>query len=106
MVWICLLTLLCSVPNAQWANMKYAKIDPREHVGIGAWSACSAIFKKEVDWASAPNCTAQDLATCWDWKMGKCGEEGFADTAGANSKYEKSWDNCTAHFKCSPEQWE
>lgn len=29
-----------------------------------------------------------------------------SDKDGANSKYEKSWENCTSHFKCTPAQWE
>jgi hypothetical protein len=105
--WFALLLLITAVPNAQWGNMKYAKFDPREHVGIGAWSACSQQYTEEMSWASVPSCTATEASTCWSWHMSSCSSSAdFADTAGANAEYEGSWDNCTAHFQCSPAQWE
>jgi len=104
--WFVLLFLITAVPNAQWGNMKYAKFDPREHVGIGAWSACSAQYTEAMSWASAPSCTSAEASTCWSWHMGSCSSADFADTAGANEQYEESWENCTAHYQCSPAQWE
>jgi len=104
--WFAILLLITGVPNAQWGNMKYAKFDPREHVGIGAWSACSAQFTEQVSWATAPSCTQVEASSCWSWHMSSCSSADFADTAGANKNYEKSWENCTAHYQCTPAQWE
>jgi len=106
LAWILLLMLIVAVPNAQWANMKYVAFDPREHVGIGAWSACSKQYTKAVAWAEAPSCTQAEAATCWSWIMGSCSADGFSEAGGANKIYEKSWENCTSHFQCSPSQWE
>lgn len=104
--WFALLLLITGVPNAQWGNLKYPTFDPREHVGIGAWSACSAQYKKPMTWASAPTCTAADASLCWASQMSSCSAEGFADTAGANEMYEASWDHCTAEYQCTPALWE
>jgi len=38
--------------------------------------------------------------------MSSCSSADFADTAGANEMYEKSWENCTAHYQCTPAQWQ
>jgi len=94
--------VVSAVPNGQWANMKYAKFDKREHIGIGAWSACSSHYKKDMSWASAPDCTSAEATQCWNWHMSSCD----SSKDGANKKYEKSWENCTSHFKCTPAQWE
>jgi len=104
--WFVIMLLITGVPNAQWGNMKYAKFDPREHVGIGAWSACSAQYTEQMSWASAPSCTESEANACWSWHMGSCSSAEFADTAGANKNYEKSWENCTAHYQCTPAEWE
>merc|ERR1719454_747260 len=38
--WYALLALWMSLPNAKWADLKFDKLDQREHIGIGGWSAC------------------------------------------------------------------
>jgi len=105
-VWLAILLLLLGVPNAQWSCISFADFDPRGHVGIGAWSACSDQFEEAMSFAPAPSCTPTEASTCWAWTMASCGTAGFSDDAGANEAYESSWENCTAHFQCTAAQWE
>jgi len=95
--------LVVAVPNCQWGNLKYAKFDGRDHVGIGAWETCSVIFESEQDWAKTRSeCSQADLNTCASIKDCKIGD--FSDQKGSNTDYEKSWVNCRKI--CSPKAWE
>eukprot|EP00959_Pyramimonas_sp_CCMP1952_P287657 6015743-Pyramimonas_sp.AAC.1 len=89
------MVLLMAVPNAKWCDMKYASFDARDHVGIGAWSACSAMFAEEVGWAPSPLAGADldaHLATCMDGLSSACADQsGFSTVLGANTVYEESW---------------
>jgi len=99
--WFILMMLVCAVPNCQWGNLKYPKFDKRDHVGIGAWEACSAMFEDKQDWAQALECSQSDLQTCAN--IAKCSDAAFSDTMGSNTYYESSWVNCRS--TCSLTQW-
>ncbi|CAK0888535.1 unnamed protein product [Prorocentrum cordatum] len=97
--WYSILVMLMAVPNAKWSDMKYASFDARDHVGIGAWSACSAMFAEEVGWAPSP-LTGTDLdahlATCMADLSSACADQSdFSTVLGANTVYEESWQGCT-----------
>jgi hypothetical protein len=111
-VWIIIVALMCALPNSQWANIKHSKFDPREHMGIGAWSVCSAQFTSDTNWATIPNpaeCTETFLDSCATKKMPACQDTtdpdyiDFSDLYGANKQYESSW--VMARSKCSTAQW-
>lgn len=97
--WYSILLLLMAVPNAKWADMKYATFDARDHIGLSAWSACSSMFAAEVGWAPSPATGADleaHLATCMDGLSSACADTtGFSTVYGANSVYEESWQGCT-----------
>lgn len=100
--WFILMALVVAVPNCQWCNLKYLKFDGREHVGIGAWQACSTMYKSDQNWAAPrKECSATDFAACATIKG--CSDAGFSDTAGSNSLYEKSWTACRK--ECSLASW-
>lgn len=103
--WVVILMLLMAVPNAQWGNMKYLNFDEREHVGVGAWSACSKMYEDQVVWAAQPaRCDTSTLNMCAE--MSDCSNSDFSDKAGANEAYEKSWLNCTSTgVKCMTNDW-
>jgi len=110
--WFAICALATGVPNAQWANMKYVAFNTRDHVGIGAWSACGAQYKDAMAWASAPTCTQQQANDCFSNNMftnghasENCTSTGFADKSEVNEKYEASWDACRDAFGCSAAQW-
>jgi hypothetical protein len=94
------MVLIVAVPNCQWGNLKYPKFDGRDHVGIGAWQACSAMYTEDQTWAKPRlvDCSPADLQACGSIK--DCASE----QDGANVKYEKSWVACRK--KCSPQAWE
>jgi hypothetical protein len=103
---------MCALPNAQWANIKHDKFDPREHIGIGAWSICSAQFTSDTPWAITPNpaeCTEAFLDSCASTEMPACLDTtkadyiDFSDMHGINKQYESSW--VMARSKCSTAQW-
>jgi len=101
--WFILMALAVAVPNCQWANLKYPKFDGRDHVGIGAWQACSKMYEGEVKWAPArAECSQLDLQTCAG--IDGCQDTGFSDKKGSNEAYENSWKACRE--KCSPKTWE
>jgi sodium-dependent phosphate cotransporter len=101
--WFILMMLVTAVPNCQWGNLKYPKFDGRDHVGIGAWQTCSAMFEEKVDWASSRSeCSASDLSSCATIKDCKLAD--FSDQKGSNKDYEKSWVACRK--MCSPKTWE
>jgi len=63
--WMVLTMLLCSVPNAHWANLKPQDFDPRADVSIGAWQVCSKMYEKEYLWASPRQpCDTKALEEC------------------------------------------
>ncbi|CAK0844760.1 unnamed protein product, partial [Prorocentrum cordatum] len=97
--WYSILVMLMAVPNAKWSDMKYASFDARDHVGIGAWSACSAMFAEEVAWAPSPLTGADldaHLATCMADLSSACADQSdFSTVLGANTVYEESWQGCT-----------
>jgi len=112
-VWVIIIALMAALPNSQWANLKYLNFDERDHVGIGAWSMCSAQFKKDMPWATTPDqaaCTTAVLDACADKKMPSCTNTSsadyatFSDNAGVNKEYESSWTECRS--KCSTSKWE
>jgi len=101
--WYIVMMLVIAVPNCQWANLKYPKFDGRDHVGIGAWQACSAMFESKQVWAQAPSeCSLSDLQGCANIK--DCDQADFSDQAGSNKDYEKSWVNCRE--TCSLSAWQ
>jgi sodium-dependent phosphate cotransporter len=104
--WYAILLLLMAVPNAKYSDMKYASFDDREHIGLGAWSACSAMFAEEVDWASSPATGAaleEHLAGCMQGLKDSCGNASdFSSIPGANSEYQDSWQGCTS---ATTEDW-
>jgi len=100
--WFILMALVISVPNCQWGNLKYTKFDGRDHVGIGAWSVCSAMFEEDVPWAAQPSCSPAELKVCANFTG--CEVTEFSTTAGANKLYEKAWLDC--RDKCSSKEWE
>ncbi|CAK0844761.1 unnamed protein product [Prorocentrum cordatum] len=77
----------------------HASFDSRDHVGIGAWSACSAMFAEEVGWAPSPLTGADldaHLATCMADLSSACADQSdFSTVLGANTVYEESWQGCT-----------
>jgi len=100
--WLILMMLVVAVPNCQWANLKYPKFDGRDHMGIGAWEACSTMFKEKLDWAQPqPACSQADLDKCGTIK--DCSVAGFSDEKGSNKDYEKSWVSCRE--TCSLSSW-
>mmetsp|Transcript_60710 Transcript_60710/g.120284 ORF Transcript_60710/g.120284 Transcript_60710/m.120284 type:complete len:869 (-) Transcript_60710:319-2925(-) len=105
--WFALLALWAALPNAQWAVIKFHKIDKREHVGIGGWSACGALFKKDAAWAPIPlsgsNATIHLQSCTADLKMKCANKSTFSTIPGANKEYEKSYYACTRVDKKS---WE
>jgi len=99
-----LLALVMAVPNSQWGNILYPKWDDRTHVGIGAWSACSAMYKEDMNWARViPACSSAEFADCAGGLAG-CDAGSFSDEEGTNTKYEKSWSNCSE--TCTTQSWE
>jgi len=100
--WFILMMLVCAVPNCQWGNLKYPKFDGRDHVGLGAWEACSAMFEEKHAWAQAlPACSQSDLQGCAS--ITDCSKAGFSDIMGSNTEYEGSWKSCRT--KCSLSEW-
>jgi hypothetical protein len=100
--WFILMALVVAVPNGQWANLKYPKFDGRDHVGIGAWQACSAMYSSEQGWAAPrTECSGADIFSCAAIKG--CASAGFSDKAGSNDLYEKSWTACREN--CSLKSW-
>lgn len=95
--------LVVALPNCQWANLKYPKFDGRDHVGIGAWHACSAMFESTQVYAPPlPVCSHSDLEECA--KMENCNVfADFSEKPAANKHYEKSWVQCRT--KCSLNVW-
>merc|ERR1719229_291996 len=90
-----------ALPTTQWAHVRYAKFELREHVGFGAWQACSGAYEEQQLWASEPlPCDSLFVAECAG--LTPCTVE--SDEPGANGAYEKSWLNCSA--RCSPAAWE
>jgi hypothetical protein len=101
--WFVLMLLVVAVPNCAWANLKYPKFDGRDHIGIGAWQACSNMYEGDMAWAPPrTECTQTDLLNCAS--LSDCKTAGFSDTYGSNTAYEKSWVNCRT--KCSIKVWE
>merc|ERR1719221_683200 len=95
--WFALMMLVVALPNCQWANLKYPKFDGRDHVGIGAWQACSAAYESSQDWARPlSGCSSSYLETCA--AIPSC-----LDGDVSNEDYEKSWVNCRS--KCSLDAW-
>jgi len=105
--WYSLLILWMALPNAKWADIKYQKFDEREHIGIGAWSACGALFKNDVAWAPPPLSGGNlntELVDCFAKLQGKCtNNTEFSNSAGANDEYESSFYDCR---KVSSKDWE
>lgn len=108
--WYALLALLMALPNAKWADIKFHTIDKRDHVGIGAWSACGALFKENVEWAGAPLADgvakSTELTSCMAMLQKKCTDSistEFSTIAGANKEYEDSFYACK---KVSAKDWE
>eukprot|EP00931_Biecheleriopsis_adriatica_P059750 TRINITY_DN3580_c0_g3_i1.p1 TRINITY_DN3580_c0_g3~~TRINITY_DN3580_c0_g3_i1.p1 ORF type:complete len:872 (+),score=106.15 TRINITY_DN3580_c0_g3_i1:56-2671(+) len=103
--WFVLCLLCTSVPNNQWAMIRYEEFDGREHVGIGAWSTCSSNFKKPV-WYSAPmqDCPSQNLTTCFTELSAACALHSFSSQPGANRVYETSWQRC--RDACTIDRWQ
>lgn len=100
--WFILMMVVMAVPNCQWGNLKYPKFDKREHVGIGAWQACSQMYTSEASWAQQlPACTPAQLQNCGPIK--DCTKLESSDIAGANENYEKSWTECRK--TCSLASW-
>jgi len=100
--WFILMMLVVAVPNCQWGNLKYPEFDGRDHMGIGAWEACSTMFESKQDWAEAlPACLQADLQACATIK--DCSAAGFSDKKGSNKDYEESWVSCRE--KCSLSSW-
>jgi hypothetical protein len=93
-----LMLLVVAIPNCQWANVKYAKFDKREHVGFGAWTTCSQMFKKDVKWASQLGAACQGSVA-----IEGCTSPDFADKGDSNKMYEASWN--AAKSNCSLDQW-
>jgi len=104
--WYSILLLLMAVPNAKWSDMKYATFDARDHIGMGAWSACSAMFASEVGWAPSPATGAaleSHLAECMEGLSSSCADASdFSTVLGANSVYEASWQGCV---NATTEDW-
>jgi len=105
--WFVVLALLTVCFNAKWADMKYTSWDKRNHYGISGWSACSYAFDADMAWAPAINeaaCTNVVLSDCGKDLLPDCNTNGFADSDGANKKYEKSWVGCRE--ECTTQQWQ
>jgi hypothetical protein len=105
--WFVVLALLTVCFNAKWADMKYTSWDKRNHYGISGWSACSYAFDADMAWAPAideTKCTFYTLQACGTDLLTDCKKNGFADSDGANSKYEKSWVGCRE--ECTTLQWQ
>jgi sodium-dependent phosphate cotransporter len=96
--WFALIALWMVLPNAKWADIKFQKFDEREHIGIGAWSACGALFKDDVGWAPPPMSGASataELQRCFGELQGSCTQNvQFSSKPGANKKYESSFYAC------------
>ncbi|CAK0905274.1 unnamed protein product, partial [Prorocentrum cordatum] len=101
--WHSIMVLLMAVPNAKWCDVKYASFDARDHVGIGAWSACSAMFAEEVGWAPSPLAGADldaHLATCMDGLSSACADQSGFST-GCSSATTADWlSQCEALTGC------
>jgi hypothetical protein len=96
--------LVVAVPNCQWGNLKYAKFDERDHIGIGAFQACSKLFESKQEWAQAKHCSLAALQTCVSEQMSGCNDADYSSKLGANEYYEASWISCRG--QCSLAQWE
>jgi len=100
--WFILMMLVVALPNCQWGNLKYPKFDGRDHMGIGASQACSAMFEEGVAWAKPlSGCTQAELEKCGN--IATCAASGFSDEYGSNKKYEESWVSCRKN--CSIQEW-
>jgi sodium-dependent phosphate cotransporter len=102
--WFILMMLVVAVPNCQWGNLKYPKFDKRDHVGIGAWEACSVMFESSQVWAAPYSAKLQscNLQVCA--VIEGCSNAGFSDKKGSNDAYQKSWTECRGD--CSLSSWE
>ncbi|CAK0888095.1 unnamed protein product [Prorocentrum cordatum] len=106
--WYVLLALAVALPNAKWADMKYAEFDSREHIGMGYSTACSVMFMEDVDWALEPStgdALARHLEDCTADLEEQCSASGgrLSATPGGNSVYENSWKGCS---NATTGQWE
>jgi len=100
--WFILMMLVMALPNCQWANLKYPKFDGRDHMGIGASQACSAMFEEGMSWAKpVSGCSQADLQACGT--LARCSESGFSDEYGSNVDYEKAWVACRKN--CALQEW-
>eukprot|EP00931_Biecheleriopsis_adriatica_P087539 TRINITY_DN619_c0_g1_i3.p1 TRINITY_DN619_c0_g1~~TRINITY_DN619_c0_g1_i3.p1 ORF type:complete len:855 (-),score=202.32 TRINITY_DN619_c0_g1_i3:153-2717(-) len=103
--WFVIMFLICGVPNNQWGIVKYTKFDGRDHIGIGAWSSCSASFTDKVLFRSPKvECSTTQLNTCFNDLTSACAADGFSSQGGAYKKYEASWSAC--RDVCTTEQWD
>ena len=67
-----------AVPNAQYASMKYAAFDGRDHVGLGGWHSCSSMYKESMQWAPGPvSCNTTEMEYLAGTALADCGSDGF-----------------------------
>ena len=102
--WLAFWCLLMAVPNAQYASMKYAAFDGRDHVGLGGWHSCSSMYKESMQWSPGPvSCNTTEMEYLAGTALADCGSDGFADAEEANAFYEDSW--AAARSDCETGHW-
>merc|ERR1712232_1109538 len=95
-----ILALLAALPSSQWAHLHYAAFDGRNHIGVGLWQVCSAMYTADMPWAvELPPCNRSAFRDC-----GKIAAQCNSTNSDNDRAYEAAWRSCRAF--CSPQGWE